>query len=101
MAKEVKLNPERSNEIGINQCCADKYYGGISYTGEKFVITRTDYMRGPYKLFCLDGLTRGNGYNFCSETSLIETIKLSLETRVRFTIFMFDSVEELFNWLAR
>ncbi len=88
-----------------SQCVAqvvsnDKYYGIIQpfFTTKKGFICREKYDSGKYNTICSNVLTNHNywdGYENDSLAGLINNLRSG-----DFTVYEFDTPQELFAWLA-
>lgn len=79
---------------------SDKYYGVVSpiSTKRKGFICRERYGSGRYNTICSNALTNHNywdGYENESLAGLINQLKAG-----NFTVYEFDTPQELFAWLA-
>jgi hypothetical protein len=77
-----------------------KCFFGVESPGDcKGFIHRTEYEKGPYKAFCVDSFTIGNGWPMVKEGYLDELILELLD--LGFEVFKFETPQELFAWLSK
>jgi hypothetical protein len=91
------MNKEENDNL-IENPSDGRYYGVKNQGGNAGFIVRSAYESGPYKVYCTDALTMGNGWNNIAGKTLKSTIA-ELQKR-NFTVKEFPSFKKLVAWLT-
>lgn len=80
---------------------SERYYGVQQDTFKGF-IARPGFLVGEYHPFCIDAITKGNGWTGFDSSDLGETIrKILSHIRQKYTVYEFNTAAELFQWLGK
>lgn len=101
MKQLISLKGSRSVQCVLDvELSTDKYYGVfMTPTLHKGFIVQETYMSGPFHVVARSCLTRHNSFDAFVSNDLFTCIRSLLKDNNQ--VFMFDTPEELFEWLAR
>lgn len=101
MKKQVLTSPVQAVPIVMSaDARGTKYYGVLRFNSRaRAFITREKFCTGHFVIRTLANLTSGNGWGEVYADSLIELINLAVERRL--TVFEFDTVAELIEWVLQ
>ena len=97
--KKVVINPPVVEPtVTLSEANPRKYYGILSLYEGKGFIKQEKFESGPYQGICSNGLTKGNAWGAFQDTSLPGLFGKIFDRG--YSIFEFDSPQELFKWLS-
>ena len=74
------------------------YYGVKMSINQKGFISRRDYGSGDFRLYAVEAVTRGNYWCSYDSTDLKSILSTLLDRSKE--VFVFDTPQELFEWLS-
>lgn len=99
--RKVVISLPPQDVVAFEKVDATKYYG-IAIDNERGFIARERWVEGRWKLYCSRSITNGNQWyyhdNKALDDSLINCMKFLLDKR--FSVFEFETPQELFTWLV-
>lgn len=81
-----------------------KYYGIQDNNKYKGLIHKNEYTKGNYKAYCRTLITNGNGFLIkCKDPPVTDDLQVFIGAFLdsgSYTVYEFDTPQELFKWLA-
>lgn len=91
--------PQKESEVALSALSnPESLYFGVVISGEKGLISRREFLSGPYLLLCSKSITKGNNWDFVKETDLKDLLKKIVEGGD--SVYVFNTPNDLFKWLS-
>lgn len=80
----------------------EKYYGVLETIrpSKGFLMSKDYRCNNGYRVICRDQVTRGNNFPFLNSATLEDFKKKVIEDSYIFTVYEFETFQELFKWLS-